>query len=285
MKTVTKNHKAPTGRPKEVPNTEQMLTVARLFYKNELTKQEIARRERIDSRKVTALLKEAREQGLVRINIFETTESHLISRVQKKYPHLLNVLIVSGPETKTARQYGEFLKRAALVGANYFDELVRQHDQKKRGQPLHVGISGGETLLEFVNAVPQRDRENVYIHVTALVGTGRLHKSTSLVHPIVTASILWSRAGSLPGHCEYATVSPFVTEGPGPAALAAVEEELKKVEGNKTEPLAKFPTPRTSCWLLIVLCCVKARFSGHHARNSRPFGTLPLRCLLCLFSV
>jgi deoxyribonucleoside regulator len=231
MKTSTQQHKS-TGRPKETPNTAQMLTVARLFYriKEPVTKQEIARRLHIDSRKVTALLKEAREKGLVRIDIYDTTEGDLASRVQNRYPHLIKVMIVPGAGAKTAKRYEEFSKSAALAGADYLDEVWSQ----KPGQPFRLGVSGGETLLQFVNAVPQRDRENVYIHVTGLIGTGRLHKSTSLIHPIVNASILWSRCGSLPGHCEYATVSPYVSDSPGPGALAAVEEELKKVEANRS---------------------------------------------------
>src|ERR1039458_8614076 len=222
-------------RTKAIPATADMLDAARLFYKLKKSRKEIAARLDTDIRGVTALLNEAERQGLVRISIYETAETDGADRIQNRYRHLLKVMIVPGlpTETRTAQQYADFLKRAAMIAADYFDDdLVKEY--QKRGQPLHIGISGGETLLEFVNAVPQRDRKNVYIHVTALVGTGRLHKTASLIHPIVTASILFSRCGSQPGHCEYATVSPYVTEGPGPAALQAVEKELQLVQDNKT---------------------------------------------------
>ena len=223
-------------RVKAIPSTADMLRAARSFYNLNKSKKQIADDlwGNTDIRGVTALLKEAKRQGIVHISIFETPESNVADRLQDRYRHLLRVMIVPGlpTQTRTAQQYADFLKRAAIIAADYFDnDLVK--DYQKRGQPLHVGISGGETLLEFVNAVPQRNR-NVFVHVTALVGTGRLQKNASLIHPIVTASILFSRCGSQPGHCEYATVSPYVTEGPGPAALQAVREELEKVEANKT---------------------------------------------------
>jgi len=70
--------------------------------------------------------------------------------------------------------------------------------------------------------------------VTALVGNGRLRGSASRLLPIVPSSILRSRCGSVPEHCEYATVSPYDTEGPGPTALKVVRAEIKRAETNKT---------------------------------------------------
>jgi DNA-binding transcriptional regulator LsrR (DeoR family) len=77
------------------------------------------------------------------------------------------------------------------------------------GRPLHVGISGGETLLSFANAVTECQREHVHIYTSALVGRGRLRDEASHVDPLVNATVLWAKCGRLPGHCHYATVPPY----------------------------------------------------------------------------
>jgi|GEM_PF-1230246 len=218
-------------RPKKTPDTAAMLEAARLYYEKELPKQKIAQRLGIDAREVTWLLNEARRLRLVRIDILAMAEGELEQKLRGKFPHLEKTLIVSGPPITTADQYSRMLRKWALVAADYFNELVDHH---ARSKPLHVGISGGETLLEFVNAVPERVRPNVYIHTTALVGHGRLHKAANHILPIVNASVLWSRCGRLPGnHVEYATVPPYDVAKPGAEARAAVEAELDKLAANR----------------------------------------------------
>jgi DNA-binding transcriptional regulator LsrR (DeoR family) len=50
-------------------STADMLEVARLFYENELPKQRIAKKMGFDARTVTAVLKRARETGMVKIYV------------------------------------------------------------------------------------------------------------------------------------------------------------------------------------------------------------------------
>jgi DNA-binding transcriptional regulator LsrR (DeoR family) len=222
------------ARPANPPaSTAEMLKAARLYYKEGKSKKEIAGLlyRNTDTRPVRKLLAEARRAGIVRIQIYETEQSSLEDAIKTKFPHLHRVLIAPGRPVKSPDQYDDLLQNWARLAADYFEELWEQHP---RDTPLHVGVGGGEHLARFADEVAQRRRENVFIHVTALIPRGRLDPSTSHIDPVVTASILWSHCGSLPGHCEYATVSPYVSEGPGPAARQAVREELAKVEVNAT---------------------------------------------------
>ena len=222
------------ARPAKPASTAEILKVARLFYKEGKSKKEIAailNPQSKDTRRVKTLLEEAQLSGIVRIQIYDTAQSSLEDQIKAKFPHLLRVLIAPGRRIKTPEQYDDLQQHWARLAADYFEEVWEQHP---RDTPLHVGVSGGVHLSRFADAVTQRTRENVFIHVAALIARGRLDPSTSHIDPVVTASILWSHCGSLPGHYEYATVSPYVTEGPGPAARKIVREEIERVETNAT---------------------------------------------------
>jgi DNA-binding transcriptional regulator LsrR (DeoR family) len=136
-------------------------------------------------------------------------------------------LIVPGPKI-TAEKYPEFLRQQlAVAAANYFDDLVQNHP---RGRAFHVGISGGETLLEFANAVPDRLRENVFVHGTALVGHGRFHKGATHIIPGVCAAVLWSRCGRVPGTFEYATVPPLPFDLEQMANVKAIRDVIRDMD-------------------------------------------------------
>jgi DNA-binding transcriptional regulator LsrR (DeoR family) len=218
-------------RPQKKPTTAEMLRAARLFYKENWSRKQISAPLNTDIRGVTRILKEAQKQGVVKIQIFESAQSDLDQRIRAAYPHIQKTIIAIGGQINTPDKHMELHQRWAIMAADYFEELFENHPHDK---PFHVGVAGGEHILEFVNAIPSRDRSNLHVHVTALIGRGRLSESTSHNDPVVNASVLWSHSGRLPGRSEYATVSPYVTKGPGPAARLAVKEEIKKVEANKT---------------------------------------------------
>ena len=210
-------------RPKKVATTSDMVLAAQLFYKDKEARKNIAKRLHTDLHGVAWLLAEAERHHIVEFQVHQTIDSDLEHRIKKLYPHVQRVLLVPGYPVETSAQYAELLKRYAVVTAKYFDELLDYSED----QPIHVGITGGETTLEFVNAVPERIRKNLYIHTTALVSRGRLQKSGSHIEPSVNASILWSRSGRIPGRCEYATVSPYRIEEHGRNKRAAVAAELR----------------------------------------------------------
>jgi DNA-binding transcriptional regulator LsrR (DeoR family) len=217
------------GRPEDIPESTQMRRVSRLYYLEDKSRQQIADLENLDPRRVSWLLRQALLLGVVRIDIREPAEEELAARLQRRFPHLQKVLITSGgTQVETKKQCDELFRRFAILAADYFEQLYEHHP---RGKPLHVGVTGGLRILEFVNAVQERPREEIVVHPTGLIGHGPEHDA-SYIDPILTASILWSRCGSFPGQCQYATVSPYDTSGPGRTALEAVAKEFELLRKN-----------------------------------------------------
>lgn len=179
---------------------DQLRKVAKWFYRENpkpLTKRQIAARLHVEIRAVTRMLKQARQQKIVRIEIPETVECGEEYELEHYFPHLREIITVP-----TAEQYPELLNLWGVEAARYFDRVT------ERGQH-HVGVSGGETLLHFCESLGSRRRENIHIHTTALIGRGELAASASHVDPNVNATILWSKCGRVNGHCHYATVPPY----------------------------------------------------------------------------
>jgi DNA-binding transcriptional regulator LsrR (DeoR family) len=224
-------------RPKKEFTTEQLLKAARLFYNfgpgsvrprsdpAYLSREDVAKQMETDGRGLTKLLREARAKAVVKIQFSEIGETALEDRLQTKFG-LQKAMVVAGGPVKTAQQLSDLHRRWGGMAAKYFGELWERHPRRK---PWHVGVSGGEHVLEFVSAVPERDRDNVHVQVTALIGRGRLPEYASHLDPVVNAGILWSRCGRIPGRCEYATVSPYE---PGPKT-ESVDIEIEKVEKNE----------------------------------------------------
>jgi DNA-binding transcriptional regulator LsrR (DeoR family) len=86
--------------------------------------------------------------------------------------------------------------------------------------PLHVGISGGDTLFAVVNAIREEPRPDIHIHTTALIGWGEFERSSEEskeppyhIDPITNATIFWNKAGRKAGRCHYATVPPLSGSG------------------------------------------------------------------------
>jgi DNA-binding transcriptional regulator LsrR (DeoR family) len=145
------------------------------------------------------MINEARVRGIVRIDYPAVCENVLEQRLCEAYPHLQKVIVVPDED---GFSYSDFLTRWGFEAAKYFQELLNEGE-------VHFGISGGETLLSFVNAVPDRPRQQVQIYTTALIGRGELDEKDSHVDPLVNAQLLWSKCGRFPGHCHYATVPPY----------------------------------------------------------------------------
>ena len=188
---------------REVFEIEQLRKVARWFYDEGVEKKVIRQRleietgRKVEIRRVTVMLKQARDRGVVRIDYPPVLENQLENQLKDRFPHLQKVIVVPDED-----EYGDLLTRWGQEAARYFEQLVGEGE-------THFGISGGETLLSFVNAVPEHFRKQVHIHTTALIGRGELNEEDSHVDPLVNAQILWSKCGRIPGRCHYATVPPY----------------------------------------------------------------------------
>jgi deoxyribonucleoside regulator len=213
-----------------------MREVARMYYVEERTRQEISAELGLDPRKVTWLLDQAKELGVVRITILGPPQEELAAQIKIKYPHLQRVLIAPGEDIKTGkrqsvdevtRQVDKLFERFAVLASDYFEAMFDRHPV---GKQFHLGVTGGHRLLQFANAVPARPRKNLFVHAVALIGRGPLAKS-SHVEPSVVASLLWTRSGSFDGKCEYQTVEPYQLDGMSQQeAREAIKKELGRLK-------------------------------------------------------
>lgn len=210
-------------RPADI---DTLIDVARSYYIDDQQKGDIARRLNIDSRKIVPYLLEAKRTGLVKIDIHEppSTETlRLEDQLMTRYRHLKFVRVISVRRTDKEARFAAFTRRATFEAAQLFEDFVR------KGEVLHIGMSGGETWLEFVNAVPERPRKAVYVYATTLIGRGQLTMSASHVDAVVNATVLWSKCGREPGHNRYATVPPYDSVG----TRLGIKKELEAMARRK----------------------------------------------------
>jgi DNA-binding transcriptional regulator LsrR (DeoR family) len=148
----------PVGRPEDKPDNAHMRQVARMYYIEGLTRQRISEQLGLDPRRTSWLLKMAQRLGVVRIDIRgETDEEELAARLQRKFDLKRVFITPPGLPIKTAKDahlYPPLLRDLAVLAADYFDEIVSRQEQENPGQPFRIGISGGESLYQFVKAVP-----------------------------------------------------------------------------------------------------------------------------------
>lgn len=230
LEVMAMSKQRPAGRPKqEIPDYSLMVQAAQLFYSYNLTRGEIADRLHVQTRRVTELLEAAVKHGVVKITVQRdlNAEQELERRLKEKHPQLDRALIVP-TKIIEAEDPDDLPKRLGNAAAEYLDELY----SASAGKPLHLAVSGNRTLLECATALPNIRRENLYVHVAALLPHARVPEGHSPIDPSVVATIVWARSGRVEGRLDLATVSAYDSKAPGPKALEAVKDELNKVEKN-----------------------------------------------------
>ena len=85
--------------PKKPMTNAEILMAAQLFYNEDQSRKCIGAEMKIDTRRVTALLKEAKAREIVKIHIFESPVSRLAQRIQTKFPHIEKLLIAPEAES------------------------------------------------------------------------------------------------------------------------------------------------------------------------------------------
>jgi DNA-binding transcriptional regulator LsrR (DeoR family) len=134
-------------------NNRLMVKVARLYYENGCTQEVIANRLRISRPRVSRLLQEARETGLVQIKIASLPGDFAeLERLLEAKFDLSEVVVVevSAPESHStvAHELGE-------AAADYFGRVVQDGDV--------IGLTWGETLASMVdNLVPEK-KQNIMV--------------------------------------------------------------------------------------------------------------------------
>jgi DNA-binding transcriptional regulator LsrR (DeoR family) len=205
------------------------LEIVRLHGVEKLEFGEIGIRLGMNSRYVRRLLRQAEgwllaeHRRLAQGEGPDPSKSPLELELLKKYPHLKKVEVVPGGEIDSAFEYAALIKRWGTMAAAYLDQQA--DDAAVSGRKLNVCMSGGETILEAMNSLPERRRENVFFFTS--VFNGRAHMVNSAhIDPIVNATVAWSRSGRVPGRCIYATVTPYDLH-PGDRAYGVRRKEIQ----------------------------------------------------------
>lgn len=138
--------------------------VANLYYNLNLTQSQIAERIYTSRSKVSRLLKEARDLGVVEIYIRELWTRELDCEQKIKDEFGLNTARVIKLEA-SSREEG--IARLGKVAAYYLDSAVRKN--------MVIGISWGNTLYEIVKYISQMNRKNIPITVVPIMGAVNMH--------------------------------------------------------------------------------------------------------------
>ncbi len=200
-------------------------------YEQGLTNEAIASRLNIGTKQVKARLEDsvkwllAQQQQLDRMHHSATPQEGLERRLVKKFPHLKSLKVVPGAKIETEKEYDQLIRNWAFEAAAYFDEVVDSGEFREKGA-LHVAMSGGEAHLEVMNALRDRGRHGVHFYASAFIGRGPLNSFH--VDPATNATIAWVRSGRFPGHCIYATLSPFDIDFGWNVPLSMRKKELAR---------------------------------------------------------
>ncbi len=140
-----------------------LATVANLYYNSELTQNQIAERLYTSRSKVSRMLKEARDLGIVEIYIREPWERNLeYEKNLKEAFSLKNVRVVTIKDSDSENGLQKIVEAASY----YLDSIV------KHG--MVVGISWGNTLYRIVKYISTNNRKNIPITVVPIMGAANI---------------------------------------------------------------------------------------------------------------
>lgn len=142
------------------PDLRLMTKVARLYYLEDLSQEEIGARYNTSRSTVSRLLKQARELGILRIGIQEPESSYtdLEDALERRYGLREAVVVPEGESAEAT------LERLGEGGAWYLQRAIRPG--------MVVGVSWGWTLRKVAEALRPQSVEDVTV-VPMIGGSGR----------------------------------------------------------------------------------------------------------------
>lgn len=165
-----------------------LATVAHLYYNLDMTQNQIAERMYTSRSKISRMLKEARQLGIVEIHIREPWERSQQMEQQLCQQFSLNsVRIIRG----------KGLDGVVEAAAYYLDGSIRQD--------LKVGISWGNTLYHMIQYISKTNRKNIPITVASIMGV------SNMVRPeLDSLNLAKELASAYGGHYRYIPAPIFV---------------------------------------------------------------------------
>ena len=132
--------------------SKMLVEVAKLYYQHQLSQEQIARKIRVSRPTISRLLQQARDTGIVKIEIIDSAEAstQLESALVEKYKikHAIVVPNDSG-DNKVLKKH---LGKAAVV---FIDKLVSEE--------IVLGISWGTTMQEVAKQIQPRNINDMIV--------------------------------------------------------------------------------------------------------------------------
>ncbi len=143
------------ARATEATRRDFLVEVSKLYYEQDLSQQEIARRFDVSRSLVSHLLKLSRDQGIVEIRINDPRSRlvRLQRRLCERFAIAHAVVVASDPDAERTKA------RVGMAAAAFVEPLFRDS--------LRIGISWGTTLHQMVSHVrplPLKGVEVVQLH-------------------------------------------------------------------------------------------------------------------------
>jgi DNA-binding transcriptional regulator LsrR (DeoR family) len=167
-------------------NQRLLVKVARLYYEQDLTQNEIGERLRLSRQKVQRLLRQAQEEGVVQINIRPVmgTYPELEKALEQSF-RLTEAVIV---ETSAFDNQPTVAREVGAGAARYLNRIIQPDDR--------IVISWGGSLLGMVNALQSSTGGTNYPGVSVILGLGGLGDPNNEVHAAdLTRRLAWILGG------------------------------------------------------------------------------------------
>ncbi|MCI8756394.1 MAG: sugar-binding transcriptional regulator [Oscillospiraceae bacterium] len=141
-----------------------LATVANLYYNSELTQNQIAERLYTSRSKISRMLKEARELGIVEIYIREPWERDLEyeQKIQEQF-HLKSIRIIKQKDTDKEKAKNLIYEAAAY----YLDSIIKEN--------MVIGISWGNTLYHVIKYIAANNHKNIPVTVVPIMGAANIN--------------------------------------------------------------------------------------------------------------
>mgnify|MGYP005842686171 CR=1 FL=1 len=146
------------GRPPRQADLRLLSKVSKLYYEQNLTQQTIAERLRLSRPKVSRLLQQAIDEGIVQITVLSPpgTYSALEGQLEERCG-LEEVVVVEVDESASD---GAITREVGIAAADYLQRTLQPGDI--------IGVSWGTTLSAMVNALQPTPLSDV--HVVQMIG-------------------------------------------------------------------------------------------------------------------
>lgn len=152
------------SRPNDRIDTRLLGKVSSLYYYQDYSQQEIAKQLHLSRPKVSRILKQARELGIVQITVSLPNENFVDeeARLEKKYG-LKEALIVDADGTAGLSNGNALKKQLGIAAAEYLSRTVGDDDI--------IGVTWGTTLEAMVDAMSPQPMKGVHV-IQTLGGVG-----------------------------------------------------------------------------------------------------------------